>query len=44
VLFQAYPFLTPDDLAAAWQYAAANSVEIEKAIRENEADEEGFVE
>jgi uncharacterized protein (DUF433 family) len=36
--------LTPADLEAAWQYAAANSEEIDQAIRENEEGEEGFVE
>ena len=34
----------PADLQAAWKYAAANTEEIDTAIRENEADEEGFVE
>lgn len=29
--------LTPDDLGAAWEYAAAHPEEIEHAIRENEA-------
>jgi uncharacterized protein (DUF433 family) len=43
-LLNAYPSLTPDDLAAAWEYAADNSPEIERSIRENEAGEEGFVE
>jgi type III restriction enzyme len=36
--------LTPDDLQAAWEYAAENSVEIDRAIKENEESEEGFVE
>jgi uncharacterized protein (DUF433 family) len=31
-----YPGLTPLDLVAAWEYAAANAAEIEKAIGENE--------
>jgi uncharacterized protein (DUF433 family) len=36
--------LTPADLKAAWEYAAANPEEIEQAIRENEEGEEGLVE
>jgi uncharacterized protein (DUF433 family) len=36
--------LTPADLEAAWEYAAANAGEIDRAIRDNEAGEEGFVE
>ena len=28
--------LTPADLAADWEYAAANSAKIDAAIRENE--------
>ena len=36
--------LTPADLDAAFEYAAVNSDEIERAIRENEEGEEGFVE
>jgi len=40
----AYPSLTPADLEAAWEYAAANAEEIDVAIRENEAGEEGSVE
>lgn len=43
-ILQAYPSLTPSDLEAAWTYAAANAAEIDCAIRENEAGEEGFVE
>jgi uncharacterized protein (DUF433 family) len=39
-----YPSLTPADLEAAWQYAAANRDEIDRAIRENEEGEEGLVE
>jgi hypothetical protein len=30
-------------LVAAWTYAAANGKKIDRAIRENEACEEGFV-
>jgi uncharacterized protein (DUF433 family) len=30
-----YPQLTPEDLAAAWAYAASHRDEIERAIREN---------
>jgi uncharacterized protein (DUF433 family) len=43
-LLNAYPNLTPEDLATAWEYAVGHSDEIERAIRENEAGEEGFVE
>jgi uncharacterized protein (DUF433 family) len=42
-LLRAYPSLTPTDLEAAWEYATANAEEIERAIRENEAGEEGLV-
>ena len=40
----AYPGLTPSDLEAARDYAAANREEIDRAIRENEEGEAGFVE
>ncbi len=30
-----FPGLTPADLAAAWEYSAAHSAEIEQAIRKN---------
>ena len=43
-LLQWYPDLTPADLEAAWEYAAANAEEIDQAIDENEEGEEGFVE
>jgi uncharacterized protein (DUF433 family) len=36
--------LTPADLEAAWEYAAAHSEEIDEAIRMNEEGDEGFVE
>jgi uncharacterized protein (DUF433 family) len=36
--------LTAADLEAAWDYAAAHPDEIDRAIRENEEGEEGFVE
>ena len=36
--------LTPADLEAAWEYAAAHREEIDQAIRENEDGVEGFVE
>jgi uncharacterized protein (DUF433 family) len=36
--------LTPADLQAAWEYVRANANEIDRAIGENEAGEEGFVE
>ena len=32
----AYPQLTKDDLAAAWEYAEANAEEIARSIQENE--------
>ncbi len=43
-VLRAYPSLTPSDLDAAWEYAAANPEEIDQAIRENEEGEAGFVE
>ncbi len=43
-LLQAYPSLTLADLEAAWEYAAANPDEIDRAIRENEEGEEAAVE
>jgi uncharacterized protein (DUF433 family) len=36
--------LTPVDLEAAWEYAAAHPDEVDEAIRANEEGEEGFVE
>jgi hypothetical protein len=36
--------LTPEDLEAAWEYAAANETEIDEAIHANEKGDEGFVE
>src|SRR5437016_1996831 len=36
-LLAAYPGLTPEDLVAAWLYAAAHLREIERALWENEA-------
>jgi len=39
-----YPQLVEADLAAAWDYAAAHPQEIDQAIAENEAGEEGEVE
>lgn len=36
--------LTSADLEAAWEYAASHPEEIDRAIRENEAGDEGFVE
>jgi uncharacterized protein (DUF433 family) len=35
-ILQAYPQLTPDDLVAAWAYAAEHLDEIDEAIRSNE--------
>src|SRR5438067_12365991 len=43
-ILHAYPSLSPADLEAAWAYAAAHAEEIDRAIRENEEGEEGFVE
>jgi uncharacterized protein (DUF433 family) len=39
----AYPSLVRADLEAAWEYAAANAEEIDRAIHENEEGEEGVV-
>jgi uncharacterized protein (DUF433 family) len=35
-ILELIPGLTPDDLAAAWDYYAANPTEIDEAIRLNE--------
>ena len=43
-ILRSYPSLNQADLEAAWAYAAANSEEIDKAIRENEEGDDGFVE
>jgi uncharacterized protein (DUF433 family) len=43
-IMEAVQGLTPADLEAAWEYAAANPAEIDREIRENEEGEEGFVE
>ena len=43
-IMQAVQGLTPADLEAAWDYAAAHLEEIDEAIRANEEGEEGFVE
>lgn len=43
-ILRAVQGLTPADLEAAWEYAVANTEEIDQAIRENEAGEEGLVE
>ena len=43
-LVRDYPSLTPADLEAAWDYAVAHTEEIDQAIQENEAGEEGLVE
>ena len=43
-MLRSYPSLTPADLEVAWEYAAANAEEIDRAIRENEEGDEGFVE
>src|SRR5438045_3298786 len=38
-ILHGYPSLTSADLDAAWEYAAANSQEIDSAIQENEKGE-----
>jgi uncharacterized protein (DUF433 family) len=43
-LLRDYPSLTTADLESAWDYAAANAEEIDRAIRENEEGDEGLVE
>ena len=43
-LLRGYPALTAADLEAAWEYAAANSQEIDSAIEENEKGDQGFAE
>jgi uncharacterized protein (DUF433 family) len=43
-ILNAYPSLTTFDLEAAFAYATSNRDEIDRAIRENEEGEEGFVE
>jgi uncharacterized protein (DUF433 family) len=43
-ILRAYPPLTASDLEVAFAYAATNGEEIDRAIRENEDGEEGFVE
>ena len=43
-ILQAYPALTEADLEAALEYYLHNKEEIDRAILENEAGEEGLVE
>ena len=43
-ILRAYPALTSADLEDAWEYAAANVEEIDRAIHENEAGAEGLAE
>ena len=43
-ILEAIRGLTPADLEAVWEYAAEHEDEIEQAIRDNEAGEEGLVE
>lgn len=43
-LLCAYPSLNAADLQAAWEYAAANADEINRAVQKNEQGETGFVE
>ena len=40
-LLRDYPSLTPADLEAAWSYTAAHIEEIDNAIRQNEAGDNG---
>jgi hypothetical protein len=42
-ILRAYPSLTPADLESAWASVPANGEEIDRAIRENEEGETGFV-
>ena len=43
-LLEAYPSLNRADLEAAWEYAATNAAEIDRAIHDNEEGDEGPVE
>jgi len=43
-ILHAYPSLTRADLDDAWEYAAAHAREIDRAIQENEAGDEGLAE
>ena len=43
-ILQDYPQLKLDDVTAAWTYYECYPDEIDRSIRENEEDEEGFVE
>jgi len=43
-ILKAVQGLAPADLEAAWEYAAANAEEIDRAIRANEEGDEGLVE
>jgi uncharacterized protein (DUF433 family) len=43
-ILRCYPSLQSADLEAAWEYAAGNAAEIERAIQENEEGDEGLVE
>ena len=42
-LLEAYPSLNRADLEAAWEYAATNAEEIDRAIHDNEEGDEGPV-
>jgi len=42
-IIQAVPGLSDADLESAWEYVAGNPPEIDEAIRENEAGEEGLI-
>jgi uncharacterized protein (DUF433 family) len=42
-IIQAVPGLSEADLESAWEYIAANRHEIDEAIRENEAGDEGLI-
>jgi uncharacterized protein (DUF433 family) len=43
-ILRAVQGLTPADLEAAWEYVGAHPEEIDRALRENEAGDEGLVE
>jgi uncharacterized protein (DUF433 family) len=43
-ILKAVQGLAPADLEAAWEYAAANAEEIDRAIRANEEGDEGLAE
>jgi uncharacterized protein (DUF433 family) len=42
-LLSSFPSLSPDDLGAAWEYYRRSPEEIERAIKENQEDEDRIV-